>query len=85
MKFLLDTNAWIKALNPPASAIKQKIAESNPADIVMCSVVKAELYFGAYKSTRQAANLKLLDKLFAEFESLNFTDEAAEMCGRIRA
>ncbi len=85
MKFLLDTNAWIKALNPPPSPIKQKIAASNPSDIVICSIVKAELYFGAYKSTNQTANLKLLNKLFAEFKSLNFTDEAAEICGNLRA
>jgi tRNA(fMet)-specific endonuclease VapC len=84
MKFLLDTNAWIKALNPQPSAVKQKIANGNPTDIVMCSVVKAELYFGAYKSTQQTANLQLLNKLFSQFESLNFTDEDAEICGRIR-
>lgn len=85
MKFLLDTNAWIKLLNPHPSPVKQRIAASNPSEIMMCSVVKAELYFGAYKSTQQTTNLKLLAKLFAEFKSLSFTDEAAEVCGKIRA
>lgn len=39
-----------------------------------CSIVKAELLFGAYRSSRQAVNLVLLDKPFQRFESIAFDD-----------
>jgi tRNA(fMet)-specific endonuclease VapC len=85
MRFLLDTNAWIKILNKRPSPIKDKFALTNPSDITLCSVVKYELYFGAYKSEHRSANLDLLMTLFAQFNSLNFDDEAAELCGNVRA
>jgi tRNA(fMet)-specific endonuclease VapC len=85
MRFLLDTNAWIKLLNQQASPIKDKFGLTNPSDIALCSVVKSELYFGAYKSTHKNKNLDLLTTLFAQFISLQFDDAAAEICGNIRA
>lgn len=47
--------------------------------------VKSELYFGAYNSDRKEANLALLAELFSQFESLSFDDQAADVCGQIRA
>ena len=47
MAFLLDTNAWIHYLKDPASPIRAKLAKLTPADIAVCSVVKAELLHGA--------------------------------------
>lgn len=85
MKFLLDTNAWIKILNKQACSIKDKFSMTHPSDIVLCSVVKSELYFGAYKSVHRTENLKLLNELFMQFNSLYFNDKAAEICGNIRA
>lgn len=85
MKYLLDTNAWIKILNQPHSPVKKKFAHCLPSDIVLCSVVKSELFYGAYKSSRKNANLELLGSIFSQFKSLNFNDEAAEICGNIRA
>lgn len=85
MKFLLDTNAWIKVLNRSSSAVKNNLASKHPKEIVLCSVVKFELYYGAFNSTRIKENLELLTTLFKQFESLTFTDEIAELCGKIRA
>jgi tRNA(fMet)-specific endonuclease VapC len=85
MRFLLDTNAWIKILNQQPSPIQDRFALMSPSDIALCSTVKSELYFGAYKSVRSNANLDLLMTLFAQFSSLHFDDEAAEICGNIRA
>ncbi|CAN5214295.1 type II toxin-antitoxin system VapC family toxin [soil metagenome] len=85
MKYLLDTNIWIKSLNQSSSAIKHAFEICTPTDIVLCSVVKAELYYGVYKSTHTVANLQLLEKLFAQFISLPFTDIAAEIAGNLRS
>ena len=47
--------------------------------------MKAELLFGAYRSTRRETNLWLLETLFGQFVSLPFDDGAAEHYGRIQA
>lgn len=52
---------------------------------MICDIVKAELYFGAYKSQRVAQNLALLATLFAQFHSLPFDSRAAQIFGEIRA
>ena len=85
MIYLPDTNAWIAYVNPGASVVKSRFRAHPPADIIFCSVVKAELFYGAYRSSRQADNLHLLATLFQQFESLPFDDAAAEIYGRIRA
>jgi tRNA(fMet)-specific endonuclease VapC len=48
-------------------------------------IVKAELYYGAYKSSRREENLALLRYFFGQFASLPFNDQASEIYGRIRA
>jgi tRNA(fMet)-specific endonuclease VapC len=59
--WLPDTNVWIRYLNPQPSPVKNHFLK-HPADkIFLCDVVKAELYFGAFKSTRREENLALLD------------------------
>lgn len=85
MKFLLDTNVWIDLLNPEPSIVKQKFSLIPLQDIRLCSVVKAELWFGAYKSSRREHNLKSLDMLFSQFVSLSFDDDAAQIVGEVRA
>ena len=55
-----------------------------PSDIRLCSVVKAELLYGARKSARVSANLERLSQFFATLESLPFDDAAAEHYGLLR-
>ena len=43
MAYLLDTNVWIHYLKDSASPIRAKLTTVTPADIVLCSIVKAEL------------------------------------------
>ncbi len=50
MKYLLDTNVCIRYLNGRSVNVRDKIKLLNPDDIVLCSVLKSELYFGAWKS-----------------------------------
>jgi len=85
MIYLLDTNACIDYLNVRDSPIARKLATIAHDQVVVCSVVKAELYHGAYKSSRRADNLALLARFFGQFDSLPFDDAAAEEYGRLRA
>ncbi|MGR3277250.1 type II toxin-antitoxin system VapC family toxin [Acaryochloris marina NIES-2412] len=86
MTFLLDTNACIQLLKANnQSAISQRLAQYSPGDIRLCAPVKSELFYGAYKSVKQQANLVRLQRFYQQFQSIPFEDKAAEVCGQIRA
>ena len=84
MSYLLDTNACIYYLNPGHHGLSWRVRES-AADILLCAVVMAELYFGAYHSQRREESLAVLRRFSAQFPCLPFDDAAAEQCARIRA
>jgi hypothetical protein len=46
MKYLLDTNACVTYLNKPDSVVKQRLIGTPRWQICVCSVVKAELFYG---------------------------------------
>ena len=83
--YLLDTNACIRILNNSSSALVSRLRAHRPAEIALCSVVKAELLYGAYHSRRMAENLRVLERFFEPFISLPFDDNCVDVFGRIRA
>ena len=85
MIYLLDTNVCVHLLNQRHEAIIWRFRQHNPVDIALCSVVKAELLYGAQRSQRREANLQTLRAYFAPLASLPFDDNAAEHYGQIRA
>lgn len=85
MIYLPDTKVWIRHLDYRPSNAKERLAACDPDDVVMCDVVKAELYFGAFKSARPAQNLVVLQSLFDSFKSLPFDGEAARVFGKLRS
>jgi len=56
-----------------------------PEDIYVCSVVKAELYYGAMRTRNPIETLQVQNRFLNNFSSLPFNDEAAEHYGKIRA
>jgi tRNA(fMet)-specific endonuclease VapC len=85
MSFLLDSNACIRYLNGRSSRIRQHLEAVQPREVVLCSVVKAELFYGAMKSARVAENLARIEAFAGRFGSLPFDDAAAAVYGDIRA
>ena len=85
MKYLLDTNACIRYLNGRSESLRRQLSAKNPDDIVLCSVVKAELSYGARKSQHPQRSLKKQQQFVNYFVSLPFDDKAAEVYGQIRA
>jgi tRNA(fMet)-specific endonuclease VapC len=81
---LLDTNVCIRVLNNRSAILVKRIRSHDPAELCLCSATKAELLFGAYKSTRPAENLRLLQQFFTPFSSVHFDDHCADFYGRIR-
>lgn len=84
MIHLLDSNTCIRYLNGQSESIRRNLEARRPEEIVLCSVVKAELIYGAVKSARPESNLEKLRRFTEPFSSLPFDDGAAEVYGRIR-
>ena len=82
--YLLDTNACIRVLNDSAAALTNRLRQHRPDEIALCSVVKAELLYGAQRSSRLAENLRVLDCFIQHFHSLPFDDRCVHVYGRIR-
>lgn len=85
MRYLLDSNACIRYLNGRAPALRARLVAHSPDEIAVCSIVKAEMYAGAMRSTDQTRTLARQQAFLRRFVSLPFDDLAAEVFGRIRA
>lgn len=84
MKFLLDTNSCIIYLRGKNLALKQRL-EFYRQEVAVCSVVKAELFYGSMKSANPEKNLSLQSEFLAQFISFPFDDIAADLFGTIRS
>ena len=85
LKHLLDTNACIRYITGRSVPLRDKIVET-PADaITVCSIVKAEMFYGSMKSHNPQKSLNEQREFFKQFQSLPFNDEAALIFGEIRA
>ena len=82
--YLLDTNACIRILNGTSPALVDRLREVPRSQVRLCSIVKAELLYGARKSARVAENLRLLERFFDAIASLPFDDRCAEEYGLVR-
>jgi len=83
--YLLDTNTCIRFLNGSSANVLKHFQQCSPDEIALCSVVKAELWFGARHSQQVERNLQRLHAFFTPLQSLSFDDRSAEEYGQIRA
>ena len=85
MKYILDTNVCINYLRGKSQSIADRLIKIPAANRIIPSIVKAELYHGADKSTRPEENIKKVSDFLKLNSSLVFDDSAAQIFGRIRA
>lgn len=85
MIYLLDTNVCIGYLNGRAPAVLQRLRAQQPSDVVVCSVVKAELAYGAQRSRDPQRSLAVQRQFLLPYRSLPFDDAAAGIAGLLRA
>lgn len=85
MKYLLDTNACITFLGQRNPVLNKHFSNVPAQDKIICSVVRAELYFGVYKSQRPQINMLKIDSFLAHLPTLPFDDHAARVYGVLRA
>lgn len=85
LKYLLDTNSCIVYIRNSQSGVRRKLESLPRAEIAVCSIVKAEMFYGSMKSQNPQKSLAVQQKFFNQFQSLPFDDEAALIFGEIRA
>jgi tRNA(fMet)-specific endonuclease VapC len=83
--YLLDANACIRLLNGTSLRLAERLEATPRSQVRLSSIVKAELLFGARRSSRVADNLRLLEGFFATLASLPFDDRCADEYGLLRA
>jgi tRNA(fMet)-specific endonuclease VapC len=83
--FLLDTNVCIAFLGGADREVRSKLLALPVGDVALCSIVKAELLYGARNSARIEQNLAKLTRFFAPLRSLPFDDDAAARYGSLLA
>ena len=77
MIYLLDTNVCIRYMNGRAPGVLQRLQALQPTDVVVCSIVKAELFYGAQRSTYPERSLATQHQFLQPYRSLPFDDAAA--------
>ncbi len=85
MSFYLDTNICIFILRGKNERVLKKVNATNSDDIKIPSVVKAELFAGAFKSAAPEKNIKQIQDFLNQFEIIPFDDLATWTYGRIWA
>jgi len=85
MRYLLDTNVCIEILRGRDAVLKARLATQSLQKLALCSVVWAELHFGARLAKNPAHEYARLRHAFGHWPRLPFDDTAAEAYGDIRA
>ena len=84
MRYLLDTNIWIFYLKNQSSLVGTRLRNTPANDIVVCSVVRAELLHGARKYEKRTERVARVELTLSPFISLPFDDAAAGHYATIR-
>jgi tRNA(fMet)-specific endonuclease VapC len=85
MRYLLDTDICILYLARRSVKVLRRLQATPMQEIAVCSVVKAELFYGAWKSANPQQTIARQRQFLDSFVSLPFDDSAAEVYGRERA
>src|SRR5438128_3924748 len=85
MKFLLDTTPCVAFLRGKNALLLQRFRQHAAADIALCTVTLAELYYGAAKSNNPARERAAVDAFAAPFVCLPFEPQAADVYATVRA
>lgn len=84
MSYLIDTDIYIY-LTAGNSKIKNKIIEAGDVNIYLSSISVAEIYFGAFRSSKLSSNMAVIQKNLEKLQILNFNKQSAKIFGRLKA
>ncbi len=84
MSYLLDTDICIYWLNGRQS-VKNKLLAVDWEQIAISVITQAELYYGAYNSSRVTENLQRADDFAKQFPIIPLTEPALKRFGILKA
>ena len=84
MKYMLDTNTCIFAIND-VSTVRSRFINEYPYGIAISAITEAELWYGIENSRYREKNANTLLSFLAMVEILPFDTLAAAEYGRVRA
>ena len=82
--FCLDTNIWCYILRRPSEPLVRHLKKCKTADICLTELIRAELLYGALRSSRAALLKDRIEKLIGPYARIPFGSEAAEHYADIR-
>lgn len=82
--YLLDSSVCIMHIKGRSPSIDRHLESLEADKIAVCSVVKAELFYGSTGSNNPQKALNLQKSFLSQFVSLPFDDACAEVYGKIR-
>ncbi|MFU8926531.1 type II toxin-antitoxin system tRNA(fMet)-specific endonuclease VapC [Acinetobacter puyangensis] len=85
MRYLLDTNIWIALSKNNTPHLSNWLQHCPSNDIVLSSVVLAEIEYGIAKSQRREYNRQIFEHIIRLFNVVDFDAAAAKQYGWIRA
>jgi len=85
LKYLLDTNVVISALNGNQSIVDHLNALADSDQLIMCIIVVAELKYGAMCSSRRDDNLARIEKMLKVFKLVSIDLPVATRFAKIKA
>jgi tRNA(fMet)-specific endonuclease VapC len=85
MKYLLDTNVCVTFLNQRKPLLTKRFLSVAAPDKIICSIVRAELLYGAFKSQRQSSSLHTIEAFLSGYPNLDFDADTARIYGQLRA
>jgi tRNA(fMet)-specific endonuclease VapC len=85
MPYLLDTNTCIRFINGRSPSIRAKLLSVGDAEIVISTIVQAEMYAGSAKSQTPQRSREIQEQFFRRFVTIPFDTSAALHYGDIRA
>lgn len=85
MTYLLDTNTCIRIINGRVPKLRTRLLTVPVHEVTICSIVRAELFYGAAKSQTPIRTKQKQELFLQPFATLPFDDAAASTYGLVRA
>ena len=82
--FCLDTNIWSCLLRQPTDPLIRRLKACHSSDLCLTELVRAEMLYGALRSSRPEFLRQKIEALLAPYARLAFDQNAAEHYAEIR-
>ena len=85
MIYSLDTNTCIRYITGRSPEVLRKLPTIAVQDIIVCSIVRAELFYGASKSQTLIITLGKQERFLKPYKTMPFGDGEAKVYAELRA